>query len=85
MSKRIAVLALASLPLAAIAATDSYTFDPLHTSVSLSIAPRRPGPSSSSSRRRRLTPTTTTKATARVLATNTCVPPISSMSPNFPG
>ena len=37
MSKRIAVLALASLPLAAIAATDSYTFDPLHTSVSFSI------------------------------------------------
>ena len=37
MSKRIAVFALASLPLAAIAATDSYTFDPLHTSVSFSI------------------------------------------------
>jgi polyisoprenoid-binding protein YceI len=37
MSKRIVVLAFASLPLAAFAATDTYTFDPLHTSVSFSI------------------------------------------------
>ena len=37
MSRRIAVLALATLPFAASAATDSYTFDPLHTSVSFSI------------------------------------------------
>ena len=37
MSRRIAILALATLPLAAGAATDSYTFDPLHTSVSFSI------------------------------------------------
>ena len=37
MSKRLAVLALAFPPLAVSAATDSYTFDPLHTSVSFSI------------------------------------------------
>lgn len=37
MSKRIVVLTFASLPLAAVAATDNYTFDPLHTSVSFSI------------------------------------------------
>lgn len=34
---RLAVLTLAAFPLAAGAATDSYTFDPLHTSVSFAI------------------------------------------------
>jgi polyisoprenoid-binding protein YceI len=37
MLKRFAVLMLAALPPAADAATDSYTFDPLHTSVSFAI------------------------------------------------
>ena len=37
MSTRLAVLILAALPLPAIAAADSYTFDPLHTSVSFAI------------------------------------------------
>ena len=37
MSKRLAVLTLAFLPLPVGAATESYTFDPLHTSVSFSI------------------------------------------------
>ncbi len=31
MSKRLAVLILAAVPLAAVAATESYTFDPFHT------------------------------------------------------
>jgi polyisoprenoid-binding protein YceI len=35
--KRLAVLMFASFPFAASAATDSYTFDPLHTSISFSI------------------------------------------------
>lgn len=37
MSKRLATLLFASLPFTANAATDTYTFDPLHTSVSFSI------------------------------------------------
>ena len=37
MSSRLAVLAVAALPLAAGAATENYPFDPLHTSVSFSI------------------------------------------------
>lgn len=37
MANLLAVLTLAALPFAAGAATDSYTFDPLHTSVSFSI------------------------------------------------
>jgi len=37
MSKRFAILVIASLPFAAHAATENYTFDPLHTSVSFSI------------------------------------------------
>lgn len=37
MSMRLAALTLAFLPLSVGAATDSYTFDPLHTSVSFSI------------------------------------------------
>jgi len=37
MASRLAVLTLAALPFAAGAAADSYTFDPLHTSVSFSI------------------------------------------------
>ncbi len=37
MSIRLAVLALAIVPLAVDAASDTYTFDPLHTSVSFSI------------------------------------------------
>jgi len=35
--KRLAILVLASAPFAAGAATDSYTFDPLHTSISFAI------------------------------------------------
>ena len=37
MPKRLAVLALAATPLAAIAATDTYPLDPLHTSISFAI------------------------------------------------
>jgi polyisoprenoid-binding protein YceI len=37
MSIRLAMIALAIVPLTVDAATDSYTFDPLHTSVSFSI------------------------------------------------
>ena len=37
MLKHLAMLALATVPVAAIAATDSYPLDPLHTSVSFAI------------------------------------------------
>ena len=37
MSKRLAILFLATLPLTATAATESYTIDPLHSSVNFSV------------------------------------------------
>jgi polyisoprenoid-binding protein YceI len=37
VTKRLAVLAVALLPLPAVAATETYPFDPLHTSVSFAI------------------------------------------------